>query len=452
MVAQALVDAKDPLALDEIVGSLPPDISNGDRPWLKYEVQSILDGDPTSFLRLEGKYALHGPIRQRLRSRILNHLKAQGFSFREDGTLAPPDFSSKNDLRLFHAPAVASKYEKNRRFLERNESTLLEEFADGDDVDVDQFDPFFTLIEPNTHSSDLFRYATLLWSIPVSNGFGRRVRFLVRDKSNGKLDGIFALGDPVFNLRCRDNWVGWDHRERAERLYNVMDIFVLGAVPPYNALLCGKLIALVAASNETRELIKHRYEKKRTIIQGRLKDASLSLLTTASALGKSSVYDRISFEGRRLYQPVGYTEGWGHFHLNQGMFREMKDYLVCVRPDLAHSHRFGKGPNWKIRIARECLKVLDLPEDMLRHGIRRQVFGIPLARNFAEYLRGESNDLDPYDLPLDLLVRYFKARWMKPRSLRMPDFADLKRRGVSDTIHRQGTAWNRVRPKGYVDG
>ncbi len=109
-------------------------------------------------------------------------------------------------------------------------------------------------MKADTIESELFRYACLLWSVPVSQGFGRRVRFLVRDKQNGKLVGIFALGDPVFNLRCRDGFIGWSSGDREKRLYNVMDIFILGAVPPYNSLLCGKLIALLAASNEVRRL------------------------------------------------------------------------------------------------------------------------------------------------------------------------------------------------------
>ena len=51
---------------------------------------------------------------------------------------------------------------------------------------------------------DLFRAATLLWSVPVSRGYGRRMRYLVMDESNNKLIGLFALGDPVFNLKSRD--------------------------------------------------------------------------------------------------------------------------------------------------------------------------------------------------------------------------------------------------------
>ena len=76
--------------------------------------------------------------------------------------------------------------------------------------------------------------ASLTWSVPVSNGFGRRLRYLVWDESNGKLMGLIAIGDPVFNLAARDKLIGWTSKDRNSRLVNIMDAYVLGAIPPYN--------------------------------------------------------------------------------------------------------------------------------------------------------------------------------------------------------------------------
>ena len=69
------------------------------------------------------------------------------------------------------------------------------------------------------------------------------MRFIVWDDSNGKVLGILAIGDPVFNLRVRDEHIGWSAVDRKARLVNVMDAYVLGALPPYNTLLGGKLVA-----------------------------------------------------------------------------------------------------------------------------------------------------------------------------------------------------------------
>jgi hypothetical protein len=38
------------------------------------------------------------------------------------------------------------------------------------------------------------------------------------DDHNGKLIGLIAIGDSVFNLSARDNLIKWDVRAREERL------------------------------------------------------------------------------------------------------------------------------------------------------------------------------------------------------------------------------------------
>jgi hypothetical protein len=126
-----------------------------------------------------------------------------------------------------------------------------------------------SLVEVNPDSEDelLFRYVSLHWSIPVSKGYGRRLRFLVVDQANDKLIGIIGLGDPVIALAARDKWIGWDRNTRHERLRYVIDAFVLGAVPPYSYLLCGKLIALLAASSDVRSRFFNKHRKRHSLIQ-----------------------------------------------------------------------------------------------------------------------------------------------------------------------------------------
>jgi len=89
----------------------------------------------------------------------------------------------------------------------------------------------------------------------VFRSLGRRMRFLVRDRSNGILIGLLALASPVLNLSARDNWIGWTVRDREARLVNVMDAFVIGAVPPYSELLGGKLVVSDRMSRSERGLL-----------------------------------------------------------------------------------------------------------------------------------------------------------------------------------------------------
>lgn len=365
---------------------------------------------------------------------VKKELELNGFGF-SNGQIIKPKLENKEEIRRLHAPARADKYKKNKDFLEKKEEKLLTFFANGDEIDIERFWPKIEVVEAKTLQSDIFNYATLLWSVPVSQGFGRRMRFLVWDEYTGKLVGLFALGDPVFNLSCRDDWIGWDHVDRAERLYNVMDIFVLGSVPPYNTLLGGKLVAMLAASGRVQEIIRCRYIGKKTVIQGKNKDPRLALLTTSSALGKSSIYDRIRYNGRVLYQRIGESEGWGHFHLNHGLFEDLRSYLEVAKEGEVLGNRFGEGPNWKIRTARAALSQIGLPGNILNHGIKREVYGIPLAFNFKDFLLGEETDLESLDLEFDDLASHWKERWLKGRANQKPEFIKHKKERVSEIIH-----------------
>ena len=385
-------------------------------------------------MRIQDGFELRSRVKERLKQRIRRELASQGFRMFA-GELEKPDLESKEDIRRLHASARAEKLERHRQFISKYEEKLLEYFADGDEVNISGFWPKLEVVESRTKESELFRYATLLWSVPVSQGFGRRVRFLVTDESNGKLVGLFALGDPVFNLNCRDKWIGWNHEDRAKRLYNVMDIFILGAVPPYNMLLGGKLIAMLATSNEVRRVIEERYSGKETIIMRKQKDPCLALLTTGSALGKSALYNRIKYNGRLLYRRVGETKGWGHFHLNNGLFNEMVTFLKATEGSNAAGNRFGDGPNWKIRTARSALNRLGLSGDLLRHGIRREIWGIPLAKNYDEFLRGETDKLKSYDIPFNDVVGYWKDRWLNSRAKRKPEYIKHNKEDITRTIH-----------------
>jgi len=294
-----------------------------------------------------GVYALRVWMNQRLRRLVRRQVHQQGFILERDGRVIHDRELEKSAIRYLHRYARRAKLKENEKFLEAKNDRLIKYFANGSEINVLGLRPRLIEVKPDTKEADLFRFATLLWSAPVSHGFGRRLRFLVIDEYNGKLVGLFALGDPVFNLKARDDWIEWDHRQRAERLYNVMDIYILGSVPPYNELLCGKLVALLAASNEVRETVQAKYKDKPTIIRGKVKDPSLVLLTTTSALGRSSIYNRIVLGDRLIYERIGSTIGWGHFHLSNGTYAAMKQYLEGIRHPIVHRHRYGQGQTGK---------------------------------------------------------------------------------------------------------
>jgi len=250
----------------------------------------------------------------------------------------------------------------------------------------------------------------------------------VIDEANEKVVGIIALGDPVFNLRARDKWIGWSSADREARLCNVMDAYILGAVPPYSHLIGGKLVAALVASREVNRAFRAKYAGRRGLISGEVKDPKLVLVTTTSALGRSSIYNRLKVNGELLYRPIGYTCGWGHFHIPEGLFADMKRLLELVEHPYARGYNYGQGPNWRLRVIRQALQEVGLGGHLLNHGVRRQVFAVPLARNFRQYLCGNAQRARWHVLPAADIAEFCVNRWMVPRSKRDERFRSVTRR------------------------
>jgi len=348
-----------------------------------------------------------------LRNNLINLLLYQGFTSFGNKVL-PPDPSIKENIRKLYAHQRLERLREASHRILTKEDKLLPYFADGLDVKIEKVHPVLVPVN-SPQMADLFRYASLLWSIPVSAGYGRRIRFLVFDESNGKLIGLFALGDPVYNLRVRDQWIGWGVEEKNERLYHIMDAYVLGAVPPYSYLLGGKLVAMLTTSNEVREEFKKKYADRASIIRGMVREPHLVLITTTSALGRSSIYNRISFNGRKAFVSVGFTEGWGHFHFADGTFEQVKAYLRQCNDPVVCRYKYGGGPNWRFRVVKRCLSHLGLSSNLLYHGIKREVFVVPLAENTRQFLRGEDSEPSYYSMPVEQAFDYFRDRWLLHR-------------------------------------
>ena len=374
-----------------------------------------------------------------LRKDIQDHLEAIGLN--EDQSHSEFSKNTIRDIHRLHREAAQGRI---RRALGNKLERFLEEIANGDEVDPENIRPELVEARSGTLTGDLFRFATLMWSIPVSQGYGRRLRYLVKDRANGKLIGLFALGDPVFNLRVRDTWIGWDQADRRKKLVNLMDAYVVGAVPPYADLLGGKLVTSLIASKEIGDEFVKRYGNSTGIISGRQKMARLALVTVTSALGRSSIYNRLKLtlctppqtdglvvELRRL----GTTIGYGHFQITDDMFTRLRRLLQEDGHRYGNGHQFGDGPNWRIRVVRAGLEKVGLePARVLRHGIRREVYVLPIATNAKKYLVGKETDLVFNHRTVEEIAASARDRWVVPRSKRKLDYLQFRREQLQNRI------------------
>ncbi len=348
---------------------------------------------------------------------ICESLKQHGYQVKTEGlALVSRD---KAALRQLHAPSVQAERERAMKALAPYEDQLLHFIANGDEVQPRLIRPVLVPVEPDTQYARLFRYASLHWSIPISNGYGRRLRFLLMDESNDKLIGILGFADPVFSLGARDSWVGWNFEQRKQRLCYVMDAYVLGAAPPYSCLLMGKFVAMAATSRELVDAFRERYSGRQTVLRQRVQLGELALITTMSALGRSSIYNRLKFRDRPLLISVGYTVGWGTFHFTNGVYEQILAFARkhCEGTAKAEGWGGGKFRN-RQEVVRKCLIQLGLPTRWMRHQVRREIFVAPLAANTREFLRGEEDTLDYWNETTANYFEFFRERWLLPRAAR----------------------------------
>ncbi len=351
---------------------------------------------------------------------------------------------SKEAIRALHLPQKKLRLEKETEFITTRGIRQLYRFAEGSEIIPERIAPQLIPVKAGTEDADLFRMATFLWSVPTSQGFGRRLRYVVVDDQNEKLIGIFALGDPVFNLSARDNWIGWNLEQKTEYLVNVMDAYILGAVPPYSNLLGGKLIGGLLGSSEVSSLFQEKYGNSTSIISKKKKKPILALVTTTSALGRSSLYNRLNIRGQLRFQKVGETKGYGYFHLDGSLFDELKALLEEHGHPYVKSNRFGQGPNWRLRVLRVGLRILDLPAELLHHGVQREVYVLPLVQNLKDYLLGEFSNPQTICLPSTDIADFWRERWLIPRVSRDCSYQAVKR---VDTIDSIVSASSNVRSK-----
>jgi hypothetical protein len=369
-----------------------------------------------------------------LRRRIRRHLRSLGYTKDNEGNLVAPA-ADKNAYRAAHEGQRLERIEQRRDLVERAPKEFLPWFANGAEIVPQQIDPELRPIAAQTWESTLFRFASLLWRIPVSDGYGRRLRFLVWDKGNDRLMGLLALGDPVFNLRARDALIGWSTSERGERLVNVLDAYVVGAVPPYNALLAGKLIACLLKTQDIVNAFRHKYGAGVGKISGKSKKPRLLLVTTTSALGRSSLYNRLRIDGEQYLESIGFTTGYGHFHIHDDLFQEIRAYLRRRRDPYADNNRFGQGPSWRFRAIRQGLASLGMPPRLTQHGFQREVFVCRTAQNGVEILTRGTGRPDFKGLKtVEEVGRLALDRWVIPRASRDPNYLKWSRSQILGLI------------------
>jgi hypothetical protein len=288
-------------------------------------------------------------------------------------------------------------------------------FAKPSHIDISKVEPYLVLLpEKQSIYHKIWAYAVTHWSVPVSAGYGRRIRYLVFDKQNDKLIGLFGLCDPLIGSNIRDNFIGWNRTQKHERLYNCMTAYVLGAVPPYNLALGSKLIALTTMSPQVRRDFHKKYQDNKTIIAGKERLPYLAFIDTYGAFQKSAIYTRLF-----NWDFVGYTQGQSHIHITaNGSWEVIRQFVPGQRFE---RYKYGHGSNWKLRTLKIGLSELGFNENILGIGWRRAYYVCPLTTNWRKFLTTEHKRPKFIKESADDLVEYWHERWVNPRIMRLQE-------------------------------
>lgn len=353
---------------------------------------------------------------KKIRRSVIASLKSQGFKYK-NGKLRfyKP---TKNRLRNLNSLARDHLLQSNKKLIEANDDFFIENFiADGNEVEPSEIKPQLIKVKSEDDAL-LFRWIKLHWSIPISAGYGRRLRYLVKDKNNDKIVGIFGLADPVFALKDRDNYIGWDRETKIKNLKCLMDGFVIGAIPPYNNILGGKLVASLVSSSRVYKDFRNKYFNTKALISGRIFKKNIAAITTTSAYGRSSMYDRIKVAEGSEYLHSGWTNGSGEFQFLNGTYQKLYD--VSSQNEITGKNvSWGTGMRNRRVVVTQALKHLGLSKDLLYHGIKREIFISPFGENWREYILGDDKRLKLFKRnSVDDISNYMLQRWVIPRAER----------------------------------
>lgn len=332
-------------------------------------------------------------------------------------SIKPPQCYNKKIIKSSMDIKRQEAIRKKRDWINNNIELAKNNLANGNEAWRSEIIPVIEICQTK-NQFDIFRIFRYYWSSPYSEYVGRRIKLIIRDNAlpNNPVIGIAALGSSIIHIPDRDKWIGWDKTTRTNNLVYTMDAYVLGALPPYNYLLGGKLVSYLIASNEVRKIFQKRYENAVTNITKRTANEIACIFTT-SLYGKSSQYNRIRFHDKPLFTHIGDTKGYGTLHLTDETFEAMRELLAYK--GITVTNRFGDGPIWSMRVIRSAADILGFDSDfLLKHSFQRAIYVTPLAVNYKEFLQGKSQKLDYYNYPLSSLVNFWRERWLINRRKR----------------------------------
>jgi hypothetical protein len=359
-------------------------------------------------------------LEENLKVRVGKLLRKQGYKVNKSSfNLRDEERETK---RAVHSLAKAERIASREDFIRRKIPFIRNLLIDGSQLNVNKIKPRIIEVQADSKWEILFRWCNLVWwSLPYEHAYGRQMRFVIWDTYHKSVIGLIGLQSPILSWSVRDNYLGIIKQKRDFWVNQSLSAQRLGALPPYNDILGGKLIAYLMTSDVIRKKFENKYEDKKTLLKKRKIPARLLFLTTTGAYGKSSVYTRLKYHNEYVAKFIGYTYGSGSFHITNSMYEDLVRHLGNEGYDV--SRGYGNGPSRKLRIIDKALEELGF-KDGANHGVKRAVYLFPLAKNLTKVIQSNAKPQWFHRTVKDL-TEFWKERWAIPRSQRNSTYLDF---------------------------
>jgi len=360
---------------------------------------------------------------RRLRNEIVLSALLQGF--RVNPHLRPVS-SSKSTLRQLHQTRRIEQITAHAARLKETFGEIKQFKLDGDELRPEKIRLRLIEIKHGSLEERIYFWWNLIWwSVPYEPPIGRQLRFLLWDDGHNAPFGLLGLQSPPLHFGVRDRFLELPQPSLDFWVNQSLSAQRIGALPPYNMILGSKMVALAASSAD----IRHAYETKyapRKNSKPRTLPSRLLFVTTSSAYGRSSVYERLSYRREEVCSFIGLTAGAGTFQIPERLYQKILVFLR-ERGNDVDRNAFRKGPSRKLRLIDKALDMMNLKFSY--HNVRRGVYLFPHASNLSDVL---SLNKEPiwYNRPFDQLASYWRLRWCLPRAQRIREWKSFQSRGV----------------------
>jgi hypothetical protein len=372
-----------------------------------------------------------------LKSEIIKSLTEQGFSV--NGSVEPKSIS-KNTLKELQQFSRKEQIKLHKNFIVDSYDKVQKHLINGRDINPAEIKLELREIEGESPDSIIYKWWNLVWwSVPFQRAYGRQMRFMLWDKTHNAPFGLIGLQSPILKMAVRDRYLEIPNETLDVWVNKSMQAQRLGALPPYNQLLGGKMVALAITASELRKAYKKKYKDTETILEKRVIEPDLLFVTTTSAFGRSSIYNRLKYNDELVAKSLGYTKGSGTFHIPQELYVEIQNYLL-ERGEYVNTS-FGNGPSQKIKTLDKAFAKLKL-NNYTYHNIEREFFLFPLAKNLKNVI---AKEVKPkyYSRKLEDLTSFWKNRWCLPRAQKFNEWRNFNGEQFLVSTKRNVSRWSK---------